>query len=356
MASKTPFEVRIVESGPAVAWTDSSVIFIRGRHTDDEMHVLIKHESAHIWLRHGARCPHAAMQHNSAEFRAWTLAKEIEIARGIYSQSDVRVINAPRSSIAGGVVPSTLPECPHSIAEDVYEWILKNKPDEQDSGHICGGSHDHDEDHDPSMSQNIEGPESPNDLINSARSKADDLDRGRDADKIGHRMVSYLPRVSLASALDAHLASRLDRVKSYRRPSRREVSFITPGRITTHKSPAVRIYVDRSGSFSPDKTALAQIAINKIIARYGSRIKKDILFFGNNRISDQDLSPGGNTPYNLVADDIYLCKPVVAIIVTDDDPADRPAHDLSATRMFFVPCGSNHTGVAGVFGGQDVHL
>jgi hypothetical protein len=352
MQTETPFVVKHVDDGPAPAWTDSVTIFIRGRHGPSETQVLVKHESAHIWLRHKQRQPAESRGHDSAKAKAWAIATEVEIARNIYSASDIRIINAPRSSIRGGYIDTSLPDCPYSIAEDVYQWLLDH-PDDLDSqpkSGTCGG-HGHDSDSDDGDdNQTVE------DLVAGARQLADDMGLAAQAVSIAAKIVSYRPKVSLASELDALLASRLDRKKSYRRPSRRENDFIDRGRFTVHTRPAVRIYIDRSGSFTPQKTQKAQSIIARLLRQYGARVVVDVLFFGNDKLCEKDFPGGGNTPYDLVYSDLILVAPVVAIIVTDDDPVSSNVLIVKESRVLCIPVDCQVTNVSRALGGRDVVL
>ena len=81
------------------------------------------------------------------------------------------------------------------------------------------------------------------------------------------------------------------------------------------------IYIDRSGSFTPEKTDKVQVYIDKIISRYGRLIEKHFRYFGDSELRSIDNKAGGNTPYDLVIQDINTQKAELNIVITDDDSA-----------------------------------
>jgi hypothetical protein len=277
----------------------------------------------------------------------------MEIAKTIYDDIDIENINAPRSRLSGGYLPDTLANMPVGIilAEDIYEWLLQQSENEIPDVECtcsCTCNSDRDEESDqPDAST----------MVESARAALDDIDKVGDAQAAVTSNYNHLKNrtPSLTDEVDAALRVRVERERTHRRPSRRDSpNVILPGAVSIPRPPLVEIFVDRSGSFSSDKTAQAEIRLKKILAKYGASIAADVWFFGNGRISASDIRGGGDTPYHLIAQHLAVSLPKIAIVITDDDPVENSIKPVLGPVIICVPVGCTSTNLARRLGGKDV--
>lgn len=328
--------------------TDFVRIYIASELNRDEYRTTLRHEQAHVWAGHNRRRPH------DAKAELWVIACEMEIARTIYDDRDLANISAPRSRLAGGYVPDSLDDLPDNVvlAEEIYEWLL-NQPDHEIPLQMkccacqCESADGHDD-------EKIYVS-----AVQAAREQLDSDEISKES-QIAAASAYALARnrpPSLTSAVDAALRVRIEREKSHRRPSRRHggCDVILPGSISIPRPPLVEIFVDRSGSFTSEKTSAAEKELKALLARYGATIRADVWFFGNGRLVATDPGGGGNTPYGLVAQHIAASSPKLAIVITDDDPVDSaiPKADRSTT-VLCVPIGCQRTSLARALGARDV--
>ena len=329
--------------------TDFTRIYIASELNKPEYRTTLRHEQGHVWARHNARRP------KDARLDLWAIACEMEIARTIYDEQDIGNITAPRSRLAGGYLPGSLDGLPEEIhlAEEIYDWLLTN-PDQQpgDAPMPCGCGYEHaDED----GGERVEGAA----VAQAARDKLDEDESARES-QIAAAAAYAIARnrpPSLVETVDAALRVRVERERSYRRPSRRHAdeSIVMPGAISIPRPPLVEIFVDRSGSFSSDKTAAAERELAALLSRYGASIRADVWFFGNGRLVKSDPGGGGDTPYPLIAQHINGTAPRLAIIITDDDPVSSSITPVSKrTKVICVPIGCTSTRLANAMGGMDV--
>lgn len=345
------------EMPEAPAKTDFVKIYVRSSLDARERSVAEKHERGHILCGHGWRRPDDLGDDNE-KHRAWRVACEMEIAINIYDASDEAVIGSPLSRLAGGYTRHSLPDLPPTarLAEDIYEWLLSSgsmKDRDMLAGcHCCDGSHQ-DEPMDLGTSTIADMVDGAAAAIWAAAAAAAAKSLASSSAEV---MANRPP--TLTSEMDALLRTRTERVRSYRRPSRveRDDGIIIRGGINIPKPPLVEVYVDRSGSFSPDKTRIAQSALLDILRHYGASIEYDAWYFGNDRLSDVDNIIGGNTPYGLVADAIASHRPRVAVVITDNDPVGDIAALPPDTRVLVVPIGCDRTLLSGAIGGIDTPL
>lgn len=329
--------------------TDFVHIFLAEELNGREYRTTLRHEQAHVWARHNCRRP------LQVDAKLWIIACEMEIARTIYDDIDLDTIMTPRSRLAGGYLPDSIQELPNDVvlAEDIYAWLLQN-PDVKCTSEPCScDMHIMDED-------GSEKVESPSQLIASAREALDDIEVKSSAqNKISKSMEDIARRPpSLIEAVDAALRVRIERERSYRRPSRRENhgGLLYVGAISTPRPPLVEIFIDRSGSFSPEKTREAEQSLELLLRRYKASIRQDVWFFGDGRLSSTDIPGGGNTPYGLIVNHVIQSSPKMIIVITDDDPVG----DLVTSRIpknvsiLCVPIGCAHTQLARALGGVDV--
>jgi hypothetical protein len=323
--------------------TDFTRIFIASELNRDEYRTTLRHEQAHVWAGHNRRRPH------NARSRLWDIACEMEIARTIYDSRDLDIIAAPRSRLAGGYLPDSLDGLPPDalLAEVIYEWLLEQPDNEVPLQKCC-------------VCSCVDDAENEQDDCAAPEAIRDQLD----ADEAAHesqiaaacaydRLKNRAP--SLTEAVDAALRVRIEREKSYRRPSRRCAGdIISHGAISTPRPPLVEIFVDRSGSFTPEKTAAAERQLGLLLSRYGATIRSDVWFFGNGKLTPTDPGGGGDTPYPLIAQHIIRSAPKLAIVITDNDPVGPLDAVDRRTIVLCVPIGCHNTTLAKAIGGRDV--
>lgn len=329
--------------------TDFVRIFIASELNRDEYRTTLRHEQAHVWAGHNRRRP------SDARANLWAVACEMEIARTIYDQRDLGTISAPRSRLAGGYLPDSLYGLPEDIvlAEEIYAWLL-NQPEHEIPLQTCCSCACESSNDDDTQS-------SPQDVVSANASTARvqlDADEAEHesqiaADRAYAHLKNRIP--SLTEAVDAALRMRIEREKSYRRPSRRHSGdIISHGAVSTPRPPLVEIFVDRSASFTPEKTAAAQKHLATLLSRYGATIHSDVWFFGNGKLMPIDPGGGGDTPYHLITQHIARSVPKLAIIITDDDPVGALTAVDRHTLILCVPIGCRNTALARAIGGQDV--
>lgn len=335
---------------PAPAYTDFVKIFIADELNVSEENVSIRHEQAHIWCEHNRRYK------KKYDRELWNISCEIEIARNIYTNQDISVIEAPRSRLSGGYLPDSIKKLPSLLlyAEEIYEW-LKNNPEEIPAKQLmckCDSARSKRDDEQPS-SEDIRS------IIEEAKNDLDKLDLQRQSQEcLKSKLVAIrYKQPSLADELDAILRHRIVREYSYRRPSRRSnnINYIEKGLISRCKRPLVEIFIDRSGSFNASKTRDAEFALKRVLAKYNAQIRSDVFFFGSDRLSAEDINGGGNTPYHLIMDHINRTIPKIAIVITDDDPAGPFSRiAFKDTEILCLPIGCNSTKFSAASGGRDV--
>jgi len=328
--------------------TDFVRIYIASELNKSEYRTTLRHEQAHVWAGHNRRRP------KDAKHELWAIACEMEIARTIYDLKDIENINAPRSRLHGGYLPDSIEGMPHDVrlAEDIYQWLLDHPEQQPISLKCCVCDH----------STEADGSSSPVDgsiAVHDARQKLDADEQAKEsqiAAESAYALIRNRPP-TLTNAVDAALRVRIERERSHRRPTRRSASdnVIMPGAISKPRPPLVEIFVDRSGSFSPSKTAMAEGKLRELLERYGSSIRSDVWFFGNGRLSDVDMGGGGDTPYALIPRHLEKTKPKLAIVITDDDPVSAHMPEVDrATKVLCVPIGCTVTRLAHALNGLDV--
>jgi hypothetical protein len=251
---------------------------------------------------------------------------DLECARAIYTPKDLSIINSPISRLRGTInldfadVPEEL-----VIWEEIYDWILKNLPPEMAEQ--------------PSLDIRVMGEEpgeggqdkpeivdskSARELAIADANEQEYIQEGKQIqEEINSKLRDLSVRKSIASTVDTIVNASIGHTRSFSRPSRRPIDgILTRTDVRTDKRPQVLLYVDRSGSFSPEKTKVAEERIQELIHMYGYKLQLSTYYFGNSRLSNTDDITGGNTPYHLVANHISQHKPKLAIIITDDDASE----------------------------------
>lgn len=332
----------------APGMTDFVRIYIASELNKPEYRTTLRHEQAHVWAGHNRRRP------KKVNSKLWTIACEMEIARTIYDAEDVANINAPRSRLAGGFLADTLEGLPTEafLAEDIYAWLLKQpEKDLPEANCMCSCNGESNAENDLDNNANP-----PSDIF-SARKKLDEneiVEKSQIAAIAAYKAIHNRPP-SLTEAVDSALRIRIERERSYRRPARRhDHAIILSGKASTPRPPLVEIFVDRSGSFSADKTAQAELNLTKLLTRYGASIKSDVWYFGNGKLIATDPGGGGDTPYHLISQHLTISTPKLAIIITDDDPVDSSVTNTLGVNVICVPIGCASTKLSLALRGKDV--
>ena len=331
-----------------IAFTTFNKIFIRAGLPAKEHKIALKHEQAHIWLRHRARM-------ETRDQKLWNIAADIEIAKEIYSINDTATINSPLSVMKGVITSLSFPNLPKEAqyAEEIYDWLEQNA--EKVKNYIM--SDDLPPENNENKTENeVKDAKTPEELIDTAREAFDEIEEQNNAEKAVKNKLNEIKNSppSLGGTMDSILRTRFDRTPSYRRPSRRNSGFfIDKGKITSHQNPLIEIFVDRSGSFTEQKTRKAEIIISNILARYRATVISDVFFFGNNRLDKDKVMHGGNTPYQLIAYHLMSSIPTIAIVITDDDPCEILVVPKQ-TKILVVPVGAQKTLFAKACGGCEV--
>ena len=351
----------------APAKTDFTKIYICDDVNNREYGVLLKHEQSHIWLEHNKRFT------KEMDRQIWSIATEMEIARNIYDEEDLAIMTAPLSRIAGAYLPDSIPDLPPDLllAEEIHDWLVKKR--EEDYGAMAEwirenadkldqccthDDHDHGEDGD-SEGQAIDVrmlPEDVQELISSALEKIEGAQKSAVAEKsVLDNLAEIKNRTpTLVYEMDALLRKRSERENSYRRPSRRmNADIIHRGKITVPRPPLVEIFVDRSGSFTPEKTERAENAVKEIVKKYHSSIRHDLWFFGSGKISSHDFQ-GGDTPYHLIHEHLQSSRPKIAVVITDDDGCCDFSTPITGTKILVIPIGCTSTDFSKKIGGIEV--
>ncbi|MBB3227039.1 hypothetical protein FHW69_001640 [Luteibacter sp. Sphag1AF] len=328
--------------------TDFVRIYIATELNKDEYRTTLRHEQGHVWSGHNRRAP------KGADDETWRIACEMEIARTIYDQADIDNIKAPRSRLAGVYVPDSIPGMPGHItlAEDIYEWLMEHPDDVPKMAMcvICKAP--------PEGKAEEKTPEAIG-SAQEARARLDEEEmKGKSQAAVESAYAALKSRTpSLSCAVDAALRVRIERERTHRRPSRRSAddSVILAGAVSKPRPPLVEIFIDRSGSFTPQKTAKAEIKLKEILQRYGSTIASDVWFFGNGKLSEVDYGGGGDTPYHLIPHHLERTKPKLAIIITDDDPVNKCVLPIDkTTSVLCIPIECAMTNLARALNGIDV--
>lgn len=335
--------------------TDFIKIYIASELNKSEYRTVLRHEQSHVWAAHNRRTP------ENVDLHKWKIACEMEIARNIYDDEDIENIKAPRSRLNGGYIPESIDGLPNdiSLAEDIYNWLIENNYDNESDNHkSCNCSfdnNDNDDDNNHNDDKNLI------DLIKDIRSELDEneiLNINQNTIIDHYKFLKNRPP-SLTNEIDAALRIRVERSSSYRRPSRRiyEDNIILSGSISIPMPPLVEIFVDRSGSFTVDKTIDAEKKLKLLLSKYGASIRCDVWYFGGDKLVDVDPGGGGNTPYVLILKHLKLSNPKLAIIITDDDPVHSDAFIPNRNiKILCIPIGCDKTKLASSIGGIDVIL
>jgi predicted metal-dependent peptidase len=334
---------RCIDLSGGLGKTDFNKIYVADGLGPMDDSIVELHELCHIWLRHNERC--RAMKPKN--FLLWNIACDLEIARHCYDAAIVGHMALRTSVTHTGVRKEDADKYPGcQYAEEYYRELEREQDALQGLADRVWRDLDKDGINNETGSASV--PIDPQDLIKSLadrlRSRADKNKATAVQNKTKAHLESQ-PKPSICSEIDRFLGRyRTVGMSSYRKPPRYATSgFLRKGKKLMPKRPRVAIYVDRSGSFTPDKTAMAESALSTLLARYGSSVTHDTLEFSND--VGINISHGHGTNYGAVHESISRDRPKLAIVVTDDDNCP-PLKTCQDTRVIVVPIGCSSTSVA----------
>jgi predicted metal-dependent peptidase len=348
-------EVRFNGRDPAIAYTDFSAIYLSWVLSGEELETARLHEMSHIWLQHQVRLG-ILEKDRKINRLLWNIAADLEIAKYIYTKENNYHIKKPRSMLAGGITEDSLKGLKGEYAEDFYNELLKDFKVKSISFDASGNQFDGEG---VTVEKEGKSKQDIGDIVKQAKEKAKEekkkSDKVRSAKQLHETIVGFKPpKPSLASELDRIFGrNKIVRVSSYRRPSRAEGDFLLKGMISKKKAAKFTLYVDRSGSFNPDKTSLATKKLLEVIRKYRGKIEKDIIYF-NNVLLHQDPGFGnGGTNYQAVVDDIIRNGSDVSIVITDDDDC-VDFEKMTFPKVLVIPVGCVSTSLAHKIGAKEV--
>lgn len=325
--------VRLAKHGPAPAWTDNGVIFILDVLNDSERRCALRHELGHIMLLHQQKAVK-----NKWDPTLANIAGDAEIALTLYDDDDEKVMGRAGSLLRSGITKKWAhdhaPGC--STIEEIYEHLKKHAITVHSS---CG--HVHDQQKDKSTTGKPFSPE-------EIQAKLQELERDLNKQSQKHRL-HQAPKQRRQKGFHDVIADiareAIIRSRTYRRPSRRHPStdLLRKGVRTRKTRPKISVYVDRSGSFTPDKTAMAEQEMQSIAHRYAANLRVDFLFFSDAISYNSAEIQGGGTNYVDVAKHIIATQPRVAVVITDDDHCDTLPQIPSTVQVFakLINCSSS---------------
>jgi predicted metal-dependent peptidase len=331
---------------PAIAYTDYSAVYISTTLQGAQRRTALKHEKGHIWLQHQGR---KARLGKGVDNQLWNIAADLEIAKHLYTQADALAISEPRSALAGGVSKEHCEQYPNcTYAEEFYAALLENPGNEMRSHD--GGA-------------NIEGlpqevQQALQEILAAAKQASEESDaaevKAESAARVQQAVKGFQPpKPSLAGLIDRHLGrGKVSPVKGYARPSRRASSadLILKGRKLTVKAPHLTVYVDRSGSFCPAKTAASLSTLKECLTKYRGRVELDVVYFATTLMLADPGKGAGGTNYQPVVDAIYRDRADVSVIITDQDSAEGVTVPKGMPSVLVVPVGCSITSIGAKLG------
>lgn len=340
--------ISLHDDGPAVGWTDFVRVHVL-RRAQNEV-TLLRHEAAHVLLRHGSRIKAMRKKWPEATPMQINAATDAEIALCIYDDEDEAAIAAPRSPLAGGITRHTVEKWDWWIdggqpdgAEEILELMLQ-QPDEMPladnfDDHMMADADDADD--------NADDCPDPETLRQAAAEAADDDRNERRQQQMQDQAAKSVKRHTPAPLSGRQqLVRALENIASHcyfsARRAKRWTAAGAPRKRLRHipAAPRVSIYVDRSGSFTPAKTDAAEQAVKKLAMTKGLKAKP---YYFSDSVFTGTVGAGGGTNYAAVMRDINDTMPELAIVITDDDMCGDVLPAPVASQLFVVPIGCDAT-------------
>lgn len=334
----------------AIGYTDFTAIYIRSSVHGNERGLVRKHELSHIWLQHNLRGIDFEKHHKNVDHYLLNVAMDLEIAKHLYDNDDLGVIERPRSSLMGAITQKHCEKYPSCMYfEEYYLELEKQKNNLLKSFDAKHNKF--------SKSKKSDKKRSKESIVSQAVEKAKKLKKHQTVQKIQGKLDQYRIKPSLASEIDAVAGrQKIVRIDSYRRPSRNEsLDFFKKGRISKRKTPKITIYVDRSGSFDSSKTAKATETLKKILSKYRGQVRADALYFNDNLTESDPKIGNGGTNHQIVVDEIVKSNSELSIIITDDDDGLHTIPN-KLPKTIIIPVGCNRTAIADKLGIIEVSL
>jgi len=350
---KTIKEIRFKGMNPAIAYTDFSAIYLSTLLFGAELEVCRIHELSHIWLQHQVRGASMIKKKAKVNFYLWNIVCDLEIAKYIYTKEHNFCILKPESIIKKGIVTEHLKDFKGEYAEDFYEELLLNEENSYSSldagGNIFSGE-------DPTEELDLESVKAS--AIDELKKHIENEEKVKAQDTLARSIKNFKPqKPSLTSEIDKIFGrNKVVRIDSYRRPSRIENSdYLLKGRTSRKKQSKITVYVDRSGSFSPDKTQAATDTMTKVLQKYRGKVTKDTVFFNNDLYYKDPGCGAGGTNYRAVFDDINVNGSEANIVITDDDSCER-FEVKCKNNVLVIPIGCTRTSFAQKVGAKEVSI
>lgn len=346
-------------TSPSIGYTDFTNVYISTSVVRaDERNVLLLHEYSHIWLNHLTRyrVKNSVTRMNRS---VWNIACDMEIAIHMYTDDDERVINSPRSMLGGGITTKDAERyAPAIYAEELYDALMKETEEkiQQLVEKLLDAANSEFLSDDEGTSFDELSDIEKEALIRAAQKLRDENtqnNQDKQAKEQAQRAVDGFsaPRPSAGSLIDRYLGrSAVTRIASYRRPSRRQSQsiFLRKGEVAVPKSPRLTLYVDRSGSFSSDKTAQSVDMVLRLLTKYRGRVEHDVIYFNDVLLKTDPGHGSGGTNYQPVVDNIYADRAQLSIIITDSDSATGVSVPSNLPPIFVIPVGCHQTSLASV--------
>jgi len=327
--------VVLVSSGPAPAWTKHGVIYIKESASPAERKVLLRHELGHILYRHTEQAE--KLKHHP---ELSNIAGDGEIAISLYDQDDLDVMNAPRSMLKNAITPEWVeknaPGCATYV--EIYDHLKKNSI-EIDVPAFCKMSQEASSQNSSKRSNGSITPREVKEILKKLESSLEQQATYKQAET--RRAVA--PRRGIEDAFTEIATEALARIPSYRRPARRgDDSFLRKGKSVKLTRPKVTVYVDRSGSFTPEKTADAEKALTDLAERYSAIVDMDTFRFSDCVYRGESNTLGGRgTNYIGVAAHIIQEQPRLAIVITDNDSCETLPELPAKTKIYVKVIGAH---------------
>ena len=343
-------EIRFNGTEPSIGYTDGTYIYLsRSVLKQDELNTLRIHESSHIWLNHFNRSKAIP----NCDSQLWNIASDMEIALHIYGPEEEASIKRPRSSLAKGITKEHCKKYPDCVyAEDFYNALMKEKEEALERfknfiQDMVKDTNETPEQNENSDTNKIPVPELIEKTKKNIQEQKEEARKQKQLAEIQKQVSNFKPpKPSLASAIDMYVGrTKVTREASYRRPPRRENDYLRKGMVSKPKSPALTVYVDRSGSFCPAKTAEATRKLKEVLVKYRGKVTMDTVYFADNLMKEDPGKGGGGTNYTAVIENIKKDKAQLSIIITDDDCCSYEGKQLEQ-KVIVIPIGCEKTSIA----------
>lgn len=354
--------MRIIEiNGITPPWyTDGAAIYITRECDIAQRNVLIKHESAHIYLQHRRREKALENKLNQKiDNRLANIAMDMEIAIHIYTDEDEKVIKQPLWILNGGIVKADAPKG-LLYREDIYTYLLENgtnkKSHDWEHNTLCWLIQKEDQNKNTELTEKEKEKLTKKAIKEVEKTIEEETEKRRKQKKTeeAQRKVAVKIKPTIGSEID-HLIGKAQREGSYRRASRRnnrKQNILKKGILNKIKKQKVIIYLDRSWSFDDSKTKTAEEKLKYLLLKYRGKVEWEVLYFSDD--VGKQIRIGWWTNYNAVINDINYRKPLISIIITDDDRCDNNLR--TEEKIIVIPVWAEKTNIAKIIGCKEIKI